>query len=40
VSKVYVQEKKEKTCDGEELRIIEVHTSKPADFKYLVFLEK
>lgn len=38
--KVYVQEKKEKTVDNDELQVINVYMSKPNDFTFLIFIEK
>lgn len=38
--KLYIQEKTEKTVDGEKLQVVNIYTSKPNTFTYLAFTQK
>lgn len=38
--KIYVQDKTERTADGEKLQVVQTYESKPKKYQYLIFLEK
>jgi hypothetical protein len=38
--KLWVQEKKEKTVDDEQLQVVTVYESKPKKYSYIVFIQK